>query len=117
MTVLPTKVEPVSGARRAPFPWTEAAALVAALDDAATTLQSQLDSRPAMIDTIVDWVGMFRDDFDTTYSEVTGAATDLRTSCATAAGAIATDAEAANSLQRTYNQRAEAGIRGHGPPI
>jgi uncharacterized protein YukE len=103
---MPAKVEAVAGATVADFPWADAAAAVTALDTAARSLGTQLDSRSTMLPTIVDWVGTYRDEFDRAYGRITGTASGLKETLATLASSIVSGAEGANHAQRTYNQAA-----------
>jgi uncharacterized protein YukE len=103
---MPAKVEAVAGATVAEFPWAEAAAAVTALNTAASTLGTQLDSRSTMLPTIVDWQGAYRDEFDRAYARITATASGLRQTLATLASSIVSGAEGANEAQRRYNQAA-----------
>jgi hypothetical protein len=103
---MPAKVEAVAGATVADFPWADAAAAVTALNTAASTLGTQLDSRSTMLPTIVDWVGTYRDEFDRACGRITGTASGLKETLATLASSIVSGAEGANQVQRTYNQAA-----------
>ncbi|MGH9228603.1 MAG: hypothetical protein ACRD07_07680 [Acidimicrobiales bacterium] len=103
---MPAKVEAVAGATVAQFPWAAAASAVAALNAAATTLGTQLESRATMLLTLTDWVGAYRDEFDGTYGRLTGTASGLKETLATLASSIVSGAEDANQAQRGYNQAA-----------
>jgi uncharacterized protein YukE len=103
---MPARVEAVAGAAVADFPWADAAAAVTALNTAASTLGSQLDSRSTMLPTIVDWAGTYRNEFDRAYGRITGTAAGLKETLATLASAIVSGAEGANHAQRRYNQAA-----------
>jgi uncharacterized protein YukE len=103
---MPARVEAVAGATVADFPWADAAAAVTALNTAASTVGTQLDSRSTMLPAIVDWVGTYRDEFDRAYGRITGTAAGLKETLATLASSIVSGAEGANQAQRTYNQAA-----------
>ena len=103
---MPARVDAVAGATVVDFPWADAAAAVTALNTAASTLGTQLDSRSTMLPTIVDWVGAYRDEFDRAYVGITGTASGLKEALATLASSIVSGAEAANQAQRSYNQAA-----------
>jgi uncharacterized protein YukE len=103
---MPARVEAVAGATVAEFPWASAAAAVAALNTAASTLGTQLDTRSTMLPTIVDWEGAYRREFDGAYARITGTASGLKETLATLASSIVSGAEDANQAQRTYNQAA-----------
>jgi uncharacterized protein YukE len=103
---MPARVEAVAGATVADFPWADAAAAVTALNTAASTVGTQLDSRSTMLPAIVDWVGTYRDEFDRAYGRITGTASGLKETLATLASSIVSGAEGANQAQRTYNQTA-----------
>ncbi|MGH9192880.1 MAG: hypothetical protein ACRDZ0_10485 [Acidimicrobiales bacterium] len=103
---MPARVEAVAGATVADFPWADAAAAVTALNTAASTVGTQLDSRSTMLPAIVDWVGTYRDEFDRAYGRITATAAGLKETLATLASSIVSGAEGANQAQRTYNQTA-----------
>jgi uncharacterized protein YukE len=103
---MPARVEAVTGATVADFPWADAAAAVTALNTAASTLGTQLDSRSTMLPAIVDWAGTYRDEFDRAYGRITGTAAGLKETLATLASSIVSGAEGANHAQRGYNQAA-----------
>ncbi|HKA84296.1 MAG TPA: hypothetical protein VKD21_10560 [Acidimicrobiales bacterium] len=103
---MPARVEAVAGAAVADFPWADAAAAVTALDTAASTLGTQLESRSTMLPTIVAWVGTYRDEFDRAYGRITGTAAGLKETLATLASSIVSGAERANHAQHRYNQAA-----------
>lgn len=104
---MPAKVDAVAGATVVDFPWSAATAAVTALNQAASTLGSQLEARATMLPTIVDWVGSFRDEFDGAYSRITGTGSGLRETLQTLASSIVSGAEDANQQQRTYNTAAQ----------
>lgn len=101
---MPARVEAVAGATVADFPWAAAAAAVTALNAAASTLGTQLESRSTMLPTIVDWMGTYRDEFDRAYGRITGTAAGLKETLTTLASSIVSGAEGANQAQRRYNQ-------------
>jgi uncharacterized protein YukE len=103
---MPARVEAVAGATVAEFPWADAAAAVTALNSAASTLGTQLDSRSRMLPSIVDWEGAYRHEFDGAYARITGTASGLKETLATLASSIVSGAEGANQAQRSYNQAA-----------
>jgi uncharacterized protein YukE len=103
---MPAKVEAVAGAAVADFPWAAAVSAVSALNAAATILGTQLDSRATMLPTLSNWVGAYRDEFDSAYGRITSTASGLKETLATLASSIVSGAEAANLAQRSYNQAA-----------
>jgi len=103
---MPARVEAVAGATVAEFPWAGAAAAVAALNTAASTLGTQLDARSTMLPTIVDWEGAYRHEFDGACARITGTASGLKETLATLASSIVSGAEGANQAQRSHNQAA-----------
>lgn len=103
---MPARVDAVAGAIVVEFPWADAAAAVTALNSAASTLGTQLDSRSTMLPTIVDWEGAYRHEFDGAYARITGTASGLKETLATLASSIVSGAEGANQAQRSYNQAA-----------
>jgi hypothetical protein len=105
---MPARVQPVEGAEIVNFPWDAALDAVAAFNAAEATLGDQLGGRPAMVDTIVDWVGTYRDEFNSAYSRITGTGTGLKESLAVQASQIVGWAENANQAQRTNNDRAQS---------
>jgi hypothetical protein len=105
---MPTRVDPAPGASQVEFPWEAASAAVAALNAAESMLGSQLGERPAMIETIVDWEGRYRDQFDrkdTQIREQDGP--PLREDLARLASSIVSEAESTNEEQRNNNLIAE----------
>lgn len=104
---LPVRVQPVTGATVVDFPWSDAATAVAALNDAGSTLGSQLEARVTLLPSIVDWVGAFRDEFDGADGRLTTTAAGLKETLASLASSIVTGAENANQQQRNYNTIAE----------
>jgi uncharacterized protein YukE len=104
---MPARVAAIPGARVVDFPWADATAAVAALNDASATLGTQLETRVGMIATIVDWEGTYRDEFDATYSRLKTSGEGLKTTLANLASAIVGGAEDANQEQRTANSTAE----------
>lgn len=104
---MPGRLEAVSGAEVVEFPWSEASAVLAAVADAATTLSSSLESRATMWESISDWEGTFRQDFDETYLRLTGAATNLVERGPGRAQSIVTAADDVNADQSRLNEAAE----------
>lgn len=104
---MPTRVEAVPDAVVVDFPWAAATTAVAALTAASSTLGSQLESRPAMVATLTDWVGSFRDEFDSAYQRISSTGSGLKETLSTLASSIVTGAEDANQEQRDNNTRAE----------
>ena len=105
---MPTRVDPAPGAYEVEFPWEAASAAVAALNAAESMLGSQLGARPAMVETIVDWEGRYRDQFnhkDTEIREQDGP--PLKEDLARLASSIVSEAESANQEQRNNNLIAE----------
>ena len=101
---MPTRVEPGPGADEVQFPWAAASAAVAALNAAVSMLGSQLDARPAMVETIVDWEGGYRDQFDHKEAQIRQRdAPPLREELARLASSIVSEAESANQEQRNNN--------------
>lgn len=100
---MPVKVEPVDGAEVVDFPWGDARAAVGALNSAATTLGTQLETRASMGPTIADWTGTFRTEFDTALTRITGVASGLKETLTRMGYWIVSGAEAANQEQRTNN--------------
>lgn len=105
---MPARVQPVDGAEVVSFPWGEATNAVAAFNAAAATLGEQLGGRPAMVDTLVDWVGTYRDEFNAAYSRITSTGSGLRESLTRQAWQIVNWADDANQAQRANNDRVEA---------
>jgi uncharacterized protein YukE len=104
---LPARVEAVEGARVVEFPWEAAGNAIAAPDAAESTLESQWGARPGMIETLGDWVGAYRDEFDEAHQRITSTASGLKGTLATLASSIVTGAENANQEQRQVNWRVE----------
>jgi hypothetical protein len=100
---MPAKVEPVDGADNVDFPWGPASTAVTALNQAASTLGTQLDTRADMAPSIADWTGTFRTDFDTAHTGITTTASGLKDTLTRVAYWIVGGAEAANQQQRTNN--------------
>ncbi|MGH9110881.1 MAG: hypothetical protein ACRDZN_01040 [Acidimicrobiales bacterium] len=103
---MPTKVEAVTGAIVVDFPWTAASAAVTALQQASSTLGTQLESRATMLPTIVDWAGTYRDEFDRAYHRLTTTAASLKETLTSLGSSIVSGAEDANQRQRAYNTAA-----------
>jgi hypothetical protein len=103
---MPARVQPVDGARVVHFPWEAARAAVAALNDARAALGTQLDNRVDMYNTLGDWRGVFRDDFNSAESRITAVAIGLRDAFGRKAAAIVSAAVDANDRQRDYNDLA-----------
>ena len=103
---MPAKVEAVAGATVVDFPWAAAAAAVTALNAAASTLGTQLDSRATMLPTIADWEGTYRAEFDGAYGRIAATASGLRETLTTLASSIVSGADDANQAQRRHNQAA-----------
>jgi uncharacterized protein YukE len=103
---MPAKVEAVAGATVADFPWAAAAAAVTALNAAASTLGTQLETRASMLPTLVDWEGTYRDEFDGANARITSTASGLKETLASVASSIVSGAELANQAQQGYNQAA-----------
>jgi hypothetical protein len=104
---MPAPVEPAPGAEVVEFPWDAAASAVGALHEAAATLRGQLDSRAALLPTIVDWEGSYRDDFDAAYTRLTATASGLAETLASRAGSVISAAETAAAQQMANNTAAE----------
>jgi hypothetical protein len=105
---MPTRVEPGPRADEVQFPWEAASTAVAALNAAVSMLGSQLGARPAMIQTIVDWEGRYRDQFDRKDTQIRQQdGPPLRDELARLASSIVSEAESANQEQRNNNLSAE----------
>lgn len=104
---MPARTEPVDGAMVVDFPWDAATAAVNALNDAVSTLDSQLGARPGMVDTLSDWRGQFRDEFDDAHQRITSTASGLKETLASLASSIVSGAESANGEQSQNNFRVE----------
>jgi uncharacterized protein YukE len=104
---MPAQVQPVDGAEVVDFPWASASSAVSALNAASSTLGSQLGARPGMLDTLNDWVGSYRDEFDPAYRRISSTASGLKETMATLASNIVSGAEDANARQSTLNRQAE----------
>lgn len=100
---LPAKVEPAQNAIPVAFPWEEARAAVAVLNDAKSLLDEQLDRRAAMHGSISAWEGGYRDEFDEKYWRLTMSGSGLVRTLATRASSIVAGAEEANARQRINN--------------
>jgi hypothetical protein len=107
MAELPARVEAVDNAVVVDFPWDAAGSAVTALNDASTTLGSQLGARPDMVATLTEWEGSFRTDFNEANSRITSAGSGLKEWMTTLASSIVSGAEDANEEQRQNNTRAE----------
>jgi hypothetical protein len=103
---LPARVEPADESVRVSYPWNEAAAALTALNVAAATLRSQLSARPGMDETLEDWEGSYRVDFDVANFRITAAAGGLADEITLFVGRIVGSAENANQLQRNLNAQA-----------
>ncbi|HEY7072769.1 MAG TPA: hypothetical protein VH479_21755 [Acidimicrobiales bacterium] len=107
MAEIPTQVAAVPGAAVVLFPWAGAGAAVAALERAAATLGSQLDTRGDKLADIADWAGTYRDEFDGALGRVGGVAGGLRDRLTLLASAIVVAAESANEQQALNNRCAD----------
>lgn len=105
---MPERVLPVSGAAEVDFPWALATSVLTAINDLIATLTSQLELRPGMVETLIDWEGWYRDDFNTKYGELTTTASGLLETASYRASAVATMAENANADQRRENREYES---------
>lgn len=103
---LPARVQPDPDAQVADFPWGPAGTAISAINDAVSTLTTQLEQRATLLPTIVDWSGSFRDEFDTAYAQVTGTGSGVKETLQTLASSIVSGAEEANSAQSIYNNEA-----------
>jgi uncharacterized protein YukE len=115
---MPARVHAVENAVVVNYPWDAATSAVAALNAAASTLDSQLGARPGMVGTLSEWVGTFRTDFDEAYQRISSTGTGLKDRLSTLASQIVSGAEDANEEQRQNNTRAEtpAPVGGHPVP-
>jgi uncharacterized protein YukE len=104
---LPARLAAVAPAAVVTFPWDQATAAVAALNDAVAALATHRETRTGMEPGLVEWHGSFRDDFDGAYADVRDHASDLEDELTRRANAIVGAAEDANDAQRRLNQQAE----------
>lgn len=104
---MPARVDAADGAEVVDFPWSAATRAVAALDAAASTLDTQLDIRAEMAPTIDDWSGTYRIEFDEAYARITGVAADVKETLTRVAFWIVGGAEAANHQQTANNADAD----------
>ncbi|HEY8524315.1 MAG TPA: hypothetical protein VIL48_05085 [Acidimicrobiales bacterium] len=104
---LPERVQPVENAIVVDFPWEAAGSAISAINAAVSELESQLGARPGMIETLSDWEGAFRDEFDDAHSRIMSSASGIKEALASLASSIVTGAENANAEQRTNNWRVE----------
>jgi uncharacterized protein YukE len=104
---MPARLEPVEGARAVDFPWEAATSAVSALNNAVSTLDSQLGARPGMVDTLSEWRGSFRDEFDDAHGRMMSTASGLKETLTSLAASIVGGAGSANEEQRQINFRAE----------
>ena len=105
---MPARVEAVPGATQVAFPWATATTVLDLLHDAAATLAAHLEARPAMVATIADWTGAYRDAFDEVHARLLAAATATVEAVGLRAGGVITAAHAANDRQEFANQHPEA---------
>ena len=103
---MPTQVAAVPGAIVVSFPWAGAASAVAALERAAATLGSQLETQGGLLPDIAGWDGAYRDEFDGTLGRVGGVAGGVRERLTLLASAIVTGAQDANEQQVLNNRHA-----------
>lgn len=108
---MPVRVESADGAEVVDFPWTAATDAVAALNAAASTLDTQLDTRVGMVPSLADWTGTYRTEFDDAEARITGVAADVKETLTRVAHWIVGGAEAANHQQTTNNADADADQR------
>lgn len=113
---LPVPVEPVDGAVVVEFPWDAATDAVEALARAASEVDNQLGTRPQMVETLDDWVGSYRTDFDVADIRTTTVGMGLKDELVLLASAIVTEAEEANQQQRNNNTIADNERQGLVPP-
>lgn len=104
---LPARVEAVENAVVVDFPWDAATSAVSALNEASSTLGTQLGARPDMVATLAEWEGSFRNDFNEAHGRITSAGSGLKERMTTLASSIVSGAEDANEEQRQNNARAE----------
>jgi uncharacterized protein YukE len=114
---MPARVQPVENAVVVNYPWDAATSAVAALNAAASTLDSQLGTRAGMVGTLTDWIGTFRTDFDEAYQRISSTGTGLKDRLNTLASQIVSGAEDANEEQRQNNTRAEQAVPAGGHPV
>jgi hypothetical protein len=114
---MPAPVEPVDGATPVEFPWEAATDAVDALNAAASELGHQLGARPRMWETLNDWSGTYRGDFERADGRLIRTATGLRAELVQLASSIVSQAEEANQFQRTNNTIADNERRGLIPPL
>jgi uncharacterized protein YukE len=105
---MPTRVEADERAVEVDYPWATASRAVTALNEAVSTLGSQLEQRVEMVPTLADWEGSYRfDEFDPKYRSLEVTAGGLKESLTRLASSIVSGAELANEQQRINNADAE----------
>jgi uncharacterized protein YukE len=115
---MPTRVEPVDGAVPVDYPWSEATTVVGALNEAVSTLESQLVARAEMLPSVEEWVGAYATEFGMKQWLLEQTGIGLKEGLANLASSIVSGAEDANTQQRQNNYRAEAAyIPGDFPPV
>lgn len=109
---MPEQVLPAEGAEEVAFPWSQAGSMRDQLISAADKLAEQFATREEMVSSIADWEGIFRNDFNTTYSGLESTATGpdgLIEKLRTVAGDILNGADKANEEQTRLNNQAGQG--------
>jgi hypothetical protein len=109
-TDLPMPVETAWGASRVDFPWTEAQLVIDALEDVRATLGLQLLLRSSKLETISEWTGPKRDEFDEKYAELSATGSDLWERASSRVGDVLDRADNANQQQIWENNRAAEAI-------
>jgi hypothetical protein len=104
-TEMPERVEPVDGAEEVDFPWSDARTAIAALDAAADKIHDQLGHRPDMRDTLDEWEGTYRNEFDDTDARLMDHGSAAKDNLRVYAGTIVRGAESANAEQRRINEQ------------
>ena len=104
---MPARVEPIEGAVRVDYPWAAATTAVSALNDVASTLESQLGQRADMLPQLGEWEGAYHVDFSTKRWLLEFDGTGLKENALSLASSIVSGAEDANAQQRQNNERAE----------
>lgn len=103
-TEMPERVQPADGAEVVDFPWDDARTAVSAFDAAADKIHDQLGLRPDMRDTLDEWVGTYRNEFDDTDDRLMAYGDAAKDNLRVYAGAVVQGAESANAEQRRKNE-------------
>jgi uncharacterized protein YukE len=115
---MPVRVEPIEGAVRVDYPWSAATTAVGALNDAVSTLDTQLATRAEMLPLVDEWEGAYGTEFNQKQWLLEQTGIGLKEGLTTLASSIVTGAEDANTQQRQNNDRAALAYRpGDLPPV